>query len=191
MIFIRPVTPFINSIYEIYDLCADLELINVGITKYLNNNSIWINRSVGKQTQNLTEIIPEFQQLFNKLDSVVVEILQYWSITSKPKLNLHFINIDKNYSVSEPHCHANCILSGVFYVTIPEGSGLLKFYRPDSQEYQFKINSYNNPYINRTYEIKPKSNMAVIFPSYIKHGVGVSQIKEEESRISIAFDYSI
>jgi len=189
MIFVKQVTPFINSLYEVHDLALDLDLIRIGVDKHLQNECSWTERGAGKQTDNLTEIIPEFKPLFDKLDEVTEEIVGSWGINTKPKLSLHFINIDENYSYSEVHCHANCILSGVFYLDVPEGSGSIKFYRPDSQEYQFKLQEYNNPHTNRKYTINPKPNMAIIFPSHIKHGVGVSKINQEESRISIAFDY--
>lgn len=190
MLFIKPVTPFINSIYEIHDLPVDLNLIKDGVDQYLKSDN-WVHREFAKQTPNLTEVIPAFQPLFEKIDQAVNEILNTWGVTNHAKLSLHFINVDSNYNHSEVHCHANCILSGVFYVTVPEGSGDINFYRPDSQEYQFKAQHYDNPYINRKYSVKPKPNMAIIFPSHIKHGVGVSRIPEGETRISIAFDYTL
>jgi uncharacterized protein (TIGR02466 family) len=191
MIFIKPVTPFVNSIYEIHDLSLDLDLINAGVQKHLKHPELWYDRYHGKQTINLTSVISEFKPLFDKLDESAKGIVQSWDIKEIPKLSLHFINIDKNYSAMEAHCHANCILSGVFYVSVPEGSGPINFYRPDSQEYQFKIQAPNNPYTNRKYTINPTQNMAVIFPPHIKHGVGVSKLQEQESRISISFDYTL
>ena len=190
MIFIRSCTPFANSIYEIHDLSADLNLIQQGIDHYIKADH-WIYRDFSKQTPNLKEVIPEFEGLFEKIDDAVQWILNTWDIKAKATRSLHFINIDGNYSNSEVHCHANCILSGVFYVNAPEGSGDINFYRPDSQEYQFKAQNYNNPYINRKYSIKPRSNMAIIFPPHMKHGVGVSKIADHESRISISFDYTL
>jgi uncharacterized protein (TIGR02466 family) len=191
MIFIKPVTPFLNSIYEIYDLSLDLNLIQTGVEKHLQNPNNWYNRGYGKQTINLTDVIPEFESLFEKLDDSVAGIVKSWGIEETPKLSLYFINIDNNYSAMESHCHANCILSGVFYVSVPEGSGSINFYRPDNQEYQFKAHTTNNPYLNRKYTINPIPNMAVIFPPHIKHGVEVSKLQENDSRISISFDYTL
>jgi uncharacterized protein (TIGR02466 family) len=190
MVFINTITPFVNSIYQLQDLGLDLNLIKTGVQKHLQYSE-WTPRNFGKQTINLIEVIPEFKDLFKSLDESVVEILKSWSLVCKPRLSLHFINIDNNYSYSQAHCHINCILSGVFYVSVPEGSGDIVFYRPDSQEYQVKISSQNNQYVNTNYTISPVENMALIFPSHIKHGVGVSRIKPDESRISIAFDYVI
>ena len=81
-------------------------------------------------------------------------------------------------------------MSGVFYVNVPEGSGNITFERPDNQECFFKADN-RNPYSFATYTLPARENMLVLFPSFIKHRVEIHKIKNNEKRISIAFDYSL
>jgi uncharacterized protein (TIGR02466 family) len=190
--FVRQLTPFVNSIYEIQDLQVNLDLVNSKITDLLKQPELWYLRNHGLQTYNLIEILPEFEEIFTNLTPVAQEIINSWGINHTVKLKLYFINVDRRYSYSASHLHANCILSGVFYTKIPKQSGNIVFERPDSQETYFKLhNGSSNPYSDKTYSITPHDNMALLFPPYLKHRVDLSLIDDNDSRISIAFDYSV
>lgn len=191
MIFYREVQPFVNSIYEIHDLCLELEPIRNRVEELLCTDCGWINRNTGKQTQNITSLEdPVIIPIFDKITPIVKSIFTSWGIQSDPKLNLYFINVDKFGGYSNSHSHINCALSGVVYVTIPENSGNIIFTRPDAQEYQFKVLGSNNPYTASAYTVTPRENMALLFPSFVKHTVEPHLFSPDDKRVSIAFDYT-
>jgi hypothetical protein len=72
------------------------------------------------------------------------------------------------------HHHGEDIMSGVFYVQIPEGSGKISFYDP---------RGIHSPFVNRI-NVMPRPGDIVLFPTSLVHQVQPTQSHVE--RISIA-----
>ena len=78
------------------------------------------------------------------------------------------------------------LLSGVYYIKVPENSGRIRFYdprlislmNPPDYEYYHDSQLYNF--------IEPQEDMILFFPSWLEHDVEVNQSNEE--RISIGFN---
>ncbi len=79
-------------------------------------------------------------------------------------------------------------LSGVYYVSVPSNSGVIRFYDPRGsmtaetldQEYYFNSAPYQY--------IEPKDGMIILFPPWLEHDVTVNNNEEEEDRYNIAFN---
>lgn len=89
------------------------------------------------------------------------------------------------------HAHPDCILSGVFYLKVPENSSPIIF--QDPRDY-YKFVSYP-PIFGDTsekykllseYVINPQEGMILMWPSWLEHAVPKSKISEE--RIAVAFN---
>lgn len=74
------------------------------------------------------------------------------------------------------HCHPNSVVSGVYYVKMPEGSGSIIFDDPRGPL----------PPFDTKLTIRPFIGDLVLFPSWLMHQV--SQNIGSEERISIAFN---
>ena len=70
------------------------------------------------------------------------------------------------------HNHRGSILSGVFYVDVPdENMGNINFQRSDDIEYYLPpLNNYNN-FTGEKASYKPESGKVLIFPSWLRHSV--------------------
>jgi len=83
------------------------------------------------------------------------------------------------------HMHDGCLLSGAFYLRVPEGSGALLFRdpRPGVLNAPFK-----GPHANGHQDIRiiPTEGLAVLFPNWLDHAVEPHQ--NDLSRISISFN---
>ena len=102
-----------------------------------------------------------------------------------------WINVNGLGASHKIHNHPESMLSGVFYIDIPDSNtSNIQFYRDDDAEYYIPTNleSYNNiTSIEATY--KPVSGLMLIFPSWIKHGVTTN--KSNEDRIAVSFNYGV
>jgi uncharacterized protein (TIGR02466 family) len=88
------------------------------------------------------------------------------------------------------HIHANSLLSAVFYVNMPEGSGSLVFPHPQVQAHAIKPDNTGWNVMNSLeYAIKPKNGSCVIFKSSTPHMV--EQNHTTNLRISVAFTLNI
>lgn len=88
------------------------------------------------------------------------------------------------------HCHENAVLSGIYYVTVPEKGGTLWFHKDkhvnvfyDNMRPEYMMgNSYNEKHL----EIRPRDGMFLLFPSHLMHSVGINN--DENLRFSLPFN---
>ena len=89
--------------------------------------------------------------------------------------------------------HGFSTLSGVYYIK-HDGSaenGNILFKHPLDSYVSFahwpaKIVEYTNEITSHIYKFKPKSNMLLIFPSWLEHSAGINF--KDDSRISLSFN---
>tara|TARA_Y100001973_G_C5164000_1_gene315065 strand:+ start:727 stop:1281 length:555 start_codon:yes stop_codon:yes gene_type:complete len=99
-----------------------------------------------------------------------------------------WININRYKDSNLSHTHPFSKISGVFYIHAPKNSGDLIFKNP------YTISNYllnneihsHNEYNSQEWNIPPKENVLLLFPSWIEHRVGINLSNEE--RISISFN---
>ena len=101
-------------------------------------------------------------------------------------------NISLLGNFQEFHCHEGRIISGIYYVKTPEGSGPLVFNNPRGPDMMplIRKNSGNPTDILSTKRIiiTPKEGMLILFRSYLEHMVLPN--KNTDPRISISFNFS-
>lgn len=87
------------------------------------------------------------------------------------------------------HLDTNALLSGVFYVKVPEDSGNIFFYDPRFLSSVGTHYQYYYPNDGGYFEITPKPNMLLFFPPSLFHMVGPNLTQHE--RYSIAFNVMV
>lgn len=92
------------------------------------------------------------------------------------------------------HRHPRAIVSGVFYLHVPQGSSPIVFHDPrphieliGPDEKAVFTNIYNIPEI----VIKPKVGDIVLFNSWLAHSVPSSTFQDEEGRVAVAFNVNV
>lgn len=92
---------------------------------------------------------------------------------------------------SPKHYHTNSLFSGVLYLKCNDISGSIKFYKnsqlnsgiPPCFDFTYsEINMFNSSFFN----VQPKDNTIIIFPSHLEHSVETSNSAED--RFVIAFN---
>lgn len=105
-----------------------------------------------------------------------IEIIESWS------------NVNQGTdSYNHQHIHQG-VLSGVFYLDAPEGSGNLVIVNPSMNTLWAGYTRINtrNKYTSEAIRIQPKDGLLVLWPSYIPHSVETNT--QNIKRISIAFN---
>ena len=101
-----------------------------------------------------------------------------------------WININQKHNLNHLHTHANCILSGVYYIKTPDGCGNIQLFHPAvdlmDRDWKFDVESNFNVYNSSKWWLPAKEGMLYIFPSWLKHLVDPNMSDEE--RISISFN---
>ena len=86
------------------------------------------------------------------------------------------------------HSHPGCVLSGVFYITVPANSGEITFIHPSCDAMDDNFVSSFTPYSSGSWAFMPKENTAYFFPSWLRHRV-LPNLNLTEERVSLAFNF--
>ena len=102
-----------------------------------------------------------------------------------------WININSKGNYNFPHDHPGSIVSGVYYVRLPENSGKLVFENPSGKllaSYWSVVQGPNewNRANSEVWSLDSSEDTLLIFPSWLDHYVETN--KSDEDRISISFN---
>ena len=94
-------------------------------------------------------------------------------------------------AVHAPHLHPHSVVSGTYYVTVPPGSGAIRFEDPRLAMLMAAPPKKKNAKAeNRTFvDVTPKAGMLLLWESWLRHGVETNASKTP--RISISFNYRL
>lgn len=96
-------------------------------------------------------------------------------------------NVNPKGSAHRSHNHPNNYLSGVYYLQVPPGSGVINFYDPRPQATlispKLKRSNLHNSIVAK---VRVKPGQAILFPSWLVHAVPTNP--SDEPRISVSFN---
>jgi uncharacterized protein (TIGR02466 family) len=152
---------------------------------------ITISNRGGWHSKELILPIPiELETLFNDLTIFVNDVAARHTGASNLILGNWWININRKYDYNVPHIHQNSVLSGVYYVSVPQSNmGNLILHRNDTAEYflNFRVKTQPTAANMLFVECPVEESKFYLFPSWVKHSV--ERNEGDEERISIAFNF--
>ena len=88
------------------------------------------------------------------------------------------------------HNHPGSLLSGLFFVDIPEDNmGDVQFFRDDESSYYLPtLDMYNN-ITTKLATYKPQAGLMLIFPSWIKNATTMNN--SDKNRLVVSFNYGV
>ena len=131
--------------------------------------------------------LPEFIELKKHLEYLVyalnkdnrVNLGNSWTTTS-------WLNVHDSGGFNMPHHHGNSLISGVFYLRVPAGSGRIIFKDPRPGSF-FCENAYSAS--AGEHALQPREGMTVLFPGFVEHYVEQSSFETGPGlRASVAFN---
>lgn len=98
-----------------------------------------------------------------------------------------FLNYQTQYQYQEHHDHRECIISGVFYIDVPDEEDMeLMLYTPLKANYDDLFFEHDD--VQEVIKIKPETGDIILFPSWLSHGV--MSHTTDSTRINVAFNFS-
>lgn len=140
----------------------------------------------------LTWRMPEFADLERRLDAHVgafVKDLEFDLGGKALGLDSLWINILDPGGAHPAHIHPHSVISGTYYVEVPDGAGAIRFEDPRlglmmaSPPRKKRASRANRPF--QTYA--PRPGMVLLWESWLRHDVPPNLSDSE--RISISFNY--
>jgi len=135
--------------------------------------------------QKVTELYPLFEYICQMGFKAVAD-LDF--VESDVAITEAWLNVnDSRQCMNSEHVHGD-VLSGVFYLKAPEGSGKLSISNPAiNRMWQGNgLVSQKNQYTAECIRIEPVEGNIILFPSYLSHSVETNN--HDDERISISFN---
>lgn len=136
--------------------------------------------------------VPVFSALVRRLDRHVAAFakeLEFDLGRKRLKLDSIWINVLPPGGVHTSHIHPHAVVSGTFYVAVPQGASAIKFEDPRlglmmaAPPRKPKARAENRQFVYVT----PKPGTILLWESWLRHEVPVNQAEGE--RVSVSFNY--
>lgn len=176
--------------------CPVVNIDNKSIADYClkvreEKPGVVVSNRGGWHSRDLILPIPQvLDQLFNDITAFVNDVPFRYTGINQLELGNWWININGRHDYNLPHDHQNSILSGVYYVSVPDDNmGDLVLHRGDTAEFFLtsKVQREHTMANALSIPCPIKESMFYLFPSWVKHSVERNESNKE--RISIAFNF--
>jgi uncharacterized protein (TIGR02466 family) len=108
----------------------------------------------------------------------------------KLKLDSLWVNVMERGAIHGPHIHPHSVVSGTYYVSVPDKSGGIRFEDPRLGMLMAAPPRKKNARLeNRNFvSVLPRPGLLLLWESWLRHGVEPNAAKRP--RISISFNYA-
>lgn len=148
------------------------------------------NRGGWHSGELLFPIPKDLENLFNDLSVFANDVCARYTGINNLTVGNFWININGHHDYNLIHDHQHSVLSGVYYVSVPEDNmGDLVLHRGDNMEF-FMTSKVEKEFTMAnalTATKQAKESTFYLFPSWTKHHVERNESHKE--RISIAFNF--
>lgn len=142
----------------------------------------------------LPERFPEFAELKKHLDKAAAKFARdhHWDMEGLSlSLDAIWVNILGEGGHHSGHIHPGSVISGTYYVSVPEGAGRIKFEDPRLAMMmaapQLKDDAPEEA--RRFVYVQPEAGQCLMWESWLRHEVMPGQT--DEARISVSFNYGL
>jgi len=171
-----------------HEIAQDLNLMRQHIYNVKESNTGVSLSNIGGWQSAGQDLSRDFIDWQIQLDKTVKHCCSQSGLPPLKLYNLWF-NVNSRADYNSVHNHHGAVLSGVYYVDVPQDSGSIEFYRDDDSEYYLPVlESYNN-FTKQKHVIDPEPGMLLLFPGWLKHSVQPN--KSSSDRVSISFNYGV
>lgn len=136
---------------------------------------------------NFHKISPTFEELKKKIDTHIkkyIKALNYDLQGRRLEMTTCWINIMPQHTYHPLHIHPLCVLSGTYYVKVPQKTSSLKI---EDTKMGLLMSAPPRKKDDYYYHYKPKAGGVILFESWVRHEVPPNPIPAE--RISVSFNY--
>lgn len=142
----------------------------------------------------LPERFPEFAALKKHLDKAAAKFAKalHWDLENQTLvLDAIWVNILGEGGHHSGHIHPGSVISGTYYVCVPEGAGKLKFEDPRLGFLMAapQLTDTAPEEMRRFVYLQPTEGHCLMWESWLRHEVMPSAA--EEARISVSFNYAV
>lgn len=135
-------------------------------------------------------IFADLEKIIARHVAAFARELQFDLAGRKLKLDSLWINVMNKGAIHAPHIHPHSAVSGTFYVTVPPGSGAIRFEDPRLGLMMAAPPKRKSarPENRAFFDVEPRAGQLLLWESWLRHGVETNRARG--NRISISFNYA-
>jgi uncharacterized protein (TIGR02466 family) len=142
----------------------------------------------------LPERFPEFAALKKHLDKAAAKFAAalHWDMDGlKLELDAIWVNVLGEGGHHSGHIHPGSVISGTYYVRVPEGAGRIKFEDPRLAMMMAapQVDADAPETARRFVYVTPREGHCLMWESWLRHEVVAGET--EEARLSVSFNYAL
>jgi uncharacterized protein (TIGR02466 family) len=144
------------------------------------------------RSNDLLHTLPEWQSLTNFILHETGKVLDQWFILRESYyITGLWLNARWQHQNHQPHLHANSLISGVFYLDVPEGSSHTAFFDPRTGSQLLKPRT-SVPYSSGMVSVEAVEGVMLMWPSWLLHStMSVTDKEFDRPRLSFGFNIMI
>ena len=130
---------------------------------------------------------PEFQEVCKAIALYVRAFLErrQWKGERKILMTEMWVNHQDKYQFQEYHDHRERIISGIYYIDVPEGTPGIMMKTPLKANFDDLF--FNEDSCQEVNHLKIETGDLLLFPSWLDHGVKANMT--DNARINMAFNF--
>lgn len=168
---------------------ADLSMDSLDLVKRINDQEIRCRKSEYNIVSETTELLEV--DVFSDLKQEILKHLEMFATGIGYKydsvyITTSWLNINPPGGRHHLHTHPNSLISGIYYVDVPENSGNMVFVKTPSQIIDPADVDNLTEYTSDTIVMPSCTNRLFLFPSQLYHYVETN--RSNNSRLGISFN---
>jgi len=170
---------------DLLPVCHEVRKETDDMSKLPWNCHVWSTYAYDKRLYKRKE----FQEISKAISVYVRSYLdrRKWKRQDKIIMTELWVNYQDKYQFQEYHDHKERVLSGIFYLEVPENAPGLIIQNP--QKANFDDLFFFQEEVQDVNEINVETGDLIMFPSWLDHGVNANMT--DKPRINIAFNFGI
>jgi len=170
---------------DLLPVCHEVRKETDDMSKLPWNCHVWSTYAYDKRLYKRKE----FQEISKAISVYVRSYLdrRKWKRQDKIIMTELWVNYQDKYQFQEYHDHKERVLSGIFYLEVPENAPGLIIQNP--QKANFDDLFFFQEEVRDVNEINVETGDLIMFPSWLDHGVNANMT--DKPRINIAFNFGI
>jgi len=142
----------------------------------------------------LPQLVPEIGRLVKLIDRHALQYAKalHWDLRgTRPVCDSLWVNVMPEGGSHTSHLHTNAVISGTYYVAVPEGAGPIVFEDPRLAMMMAAppLKKTAPRESGRQVSETPKSGSLLLWESWLRHEVPLN--RAEGNRISVSFNYCL
>ena len=132
---------------------------------------------------------PEFQEISKVIAKYVRAYMdkRQWKGEAKMLMTELWVNYQEKYQYQEYHDHRERVISGIYYIDVPEGTPGIMMKTPLKANFDDLF--FNEDAVQEVNHLKIETGDILLFPSWLDHGVKANMT--DSHRVNVSFNFGV